>query len=86
MPCVAVASRHRLHASTAVVEGEVERHRAVATGSVGHCMGSDVVGSSVSVTVNPSVTVAAVLVIDTCVAVADGKVQCHHTVTTCDGR
>ena len=82
-PRVGVAFGHLVDAGVAVIDGQVQRHHAVATCHVGQRVGRRVGAFGVGVAVNPCVGVAFGHLVNTCIAVIDGQVQRHHTVAAC---
>ena len=58
----------------AASDGQVQGNNAVATSSIGQCLCRRAVARCVGITIYPCVGVAMVLVIDACVAAADGQV------------
>ena len=74
-PSVAVASHLVVNTGVAVVDGQVQRHNAVATGHIGthHSIGS--VAGGVGSTVDPSVSVASDLRVNTSITAVDGQVE-----------
>ena len=81
-PGIAIAGSNHIRSCVAAVDGEVERYHRVTARSVGERMRSAVVGSIVSVAVNPGVIATGRDNIGAGIAAVDGEVERYHRIAT----
>ena len=81
-PCIGIAFCHLIHTGVGVVDGQVQRHHAVATCRIGQCMGWCVGALSVGVAVHPLVAFAGHLLVDAVGSRSHSKCHGHHRVAS----